>query len=297
MCLWMVKSMRKKVLSISIGHKLPSPPSPEIKIWDVNMHVPSDGMYGRVKHDFELPDFDYKPRQAQPGYPDYTVPQNRRTRGMYQDRFYDYVEMPERWQWFLWNLWDTASWKILPKGEITGNRVKSIKGELVTFQTYTPNSMMHVYCSTIERSRSHTDSRAVEDGRRDFPSDRHRGAKVWEWWTGTQGGNLVKILGSEGIYWRIEANDVLKSPPDPLEFLHKPWICHWFNEITPYPSGDGRWIVSRYPWIRKAVAHYGYPETGQPFPLMSKGGSLLIEKRFVVILKNGDKWSPYIKEK
>jgi hypothetical protein len=273
-------------------------------IKDINLTVPNDGgRYGRVKHDFELAEYGFKPRQLETGINvKYPIPQNRRTRPMYNGRVYDYVNVPEEHQWFLWELFKFALEYRVPDGKIEDKTwVKMIKGYPVVFNTYTPGSITEAYGSMIERSRDFTDAKAVEDGFADYPTNRNMGKPPWNWRCISHGGNLVKIIGEYGNYYIIEAIDLLKPPPKVEDVFYKHYLIQWATEITtvelPQLNGKRRWVVSSFPQIKNACRQNGLPDMGTPFPLWSLGGENRILKEFVIPLKNGDNFSPYVPEK
>lgn len=276
---------------------------PSFRVKDVDLRVPASGNYGRVKHDFELAEYGFKPRQLETGINvKYPIPQNRRTRPMHNGRVYDYVPVPKEHQWFLWNLFQFALEYKVPAGKIEDKTyVKNIKGQPVTFNTYTPGSVTEAYGSMIERSRDFTDAKAVEDGFADHPTGRHINKPPWEWRCISHGGNLVKIIGQEGNYYIIEAIDLLKPPPKVADVFYKPWLVQWATEITtnelPPLNGERRWVVSRFPQIREACRQNNLPQMGTPFPLWSLGGTNRILKEFVIPLANGVSFSPYVPEK
>lgn len=269
----------------------------QFRVKDIDLRVPEFGRFGVVKHDYQLAEYDFKPRQLALSVR-YALPQNRKTRPMFNNAVYDYVRVPEAHQWFLWDLFRFALEDRIPVGKIEAETyVKIIKGFPTTFNTYTEGSLTEAYGNMIERSRDFTDGQAVEDGFADYPTGRHIGKPPWQWRCITHGGNLVKILREWNGYYVIEAINLNAPPPKVEDVFYKPWLIQWATEITTNQLADKRWVVSRFPQIREACRKNGLPEMGTPFPLWSLNGENMIAKDYVIPVANGAKFSPYVPEK
>jgi hypothetical protein len=275
------------------------PPS-SFRIKDSGMHVPSQGSFVRVKHDFELEEYNFKPRQLSGLNVKYPLPENRKTRPMWNSTVYDYVPIPERHQWFLWDIFKFALEDRIPHGKIEdATYVKTIKGTPTTFNTYTPGSLTEAYANMIERSRDFTDSRAVEDGFADYPTGRHMGKPPWNWRCITHGGQLLKRTGKTfGNYIEVFAIDLLATPPKVEDVFYSPWLIQWAVQITTEEiaplDGKRRWVVSRFPQIKEACRQNNLPFMGTPFPLWGFGGVNRIHKDYVIPVQNDSEFSPYV---
>ena len=207
----------------------------------------------------------------------------------YQDAVYDYVEVPDPWAWFFWNMWDWASDYRLPTGKIES--FYTSKTNSGTFANTTPGSLMFVYVNMIEKSRSHTDSWAPEVGARDIVTGRNLGtSRRWEWLFRPTTGQMGMVKADWGTYWELEALDILKSPPSIDVIKSSPWLYGWATEVTP----NG--YVTNYPQIEVAFREHkdlNGIKAGTPIPFLSKGGSVLIKKSSCTELTPGSKWSPY----
>lgn len=267
---------------------------------DVNLTVP-DGTFGRVLHDFELSEFGFKPRQlAIPNYKKVPVPATRMLWGRYNDRIYDFVPFAKEWQYWLLDLLDYTTDKRLPRGEVeyyyTVEAGKEIRGSQTpySFVKYTDGSLLWAYSNLIADHRSFTDTQAPENGRADYVTGRNVNSKPYSWKCLVTTGNIVKILGTWGEHYVIEALDLLKPPP-PVEQVHdKPWLIHWATEQGLNQIGS-RWTVARYPQVKVACRENGMEESGTPFPVASMGGTNLIKKSHVRIVSG--RYSPYVPEK
>ena len=270
---------------------------------DVNLTVPAEGRYGRVLHDWELPEFEYKPRQlAVPKYQKVAVPSTRMLWGRHGGRIYDFVSFSREWQEWLLKLLDHTTDYRLPRGTVEhymtydefNNEIRGAKTPH-SFVKYTDGSLMQAYSSLVADHRSFTDTQAPENNRADYVTERNLTRPPYSWKCLTTSGNIVKILGVWGEHYVIEALDLLKPPP-PVEEVHdKPWLIHWATEQGLTEVGLRRWTVARYPQIKVACRENGMEESGTPFPLASMGGTNLIKKVHVRI--ETGRYSPYVPEK
>lgn len=274
------------------------------------MRVPETGNFVRVLHDQELggyienENYDFRPRQLAWNLRTRdAVPENRKTRPYHNGRAYDYVQVPEPHQWFLWNLLDHYSGKQLPTGKIEGTRDVVIKGENITLSLFTEGSLTYAYGDLIQIARDFTDARPVEIGRRDRPTGRFLDQpKTWEWRCIVHGGSLLKLTGrNRNGYLEFEAIDLLKPPPTMAEVEAKPWLINWAVEVTvnelPPLNGKKRWTVSEFPQLKVPLKFHGYEISGTPYPVWSLGGVNYIHPKFVTPAQNGSTWSPYVPEK
>jgi hypothetical protein len=267
---------------------------------DINLTIPY-GLFGRVLHDFELAEFDFKPRQLEiPNYKNVPVPATRMLWGRYNDRVYDFVPFVREWQYWLKDLLDYTTDNRVPIGEVeyyyTVEAGKEIKGNKTpySFVKYTEGSLLWAYSNLIADHRSFTDTQAPENNRADYVTGRNVTQKPYSWKCLVTTGNIVRILGLWNEYYIIEALDLLKPPPPVEEVHNKSWLIHWATEQGLTKIGS-RWTVARYPQIKVACRVNGMEESGTPFPLASMGGTNLIKKSHVRIVSG--KYSPYVPEK
>lgn len=270
----------------------------EKPIWtrkDANLRVPDDGqIYVQIKHDWEVLGH---PRQYEEGQTaKYPFPAVVNTKwGLltsYNSRVYDYLDVPDDWQWFFWRFLDWASGYQLPRGEIIRFYTKPSNSGL--FAECTPGSLMWVYVNMIEKSRSHTDAAAPEVGARDVVTGRNlESPKPWKWLARPTTGH-VSVAYDAGTHWRLPALDLLKPPPTIEDVERNPsWYC-WGTEITTTKLSNGRYVVSNYPQIEVAFRRLGLGVAGTPLPVISLGGSYLIKKSACRVLTPGASWSAYV---
>jgi len=247
---------------------------------DENLTVPEVGRYVRLKHWDELGhDWNVDP------YPEMFIPSLGLLTVGPDGRKYDYVEMPDAWQWFLWHFWDWASQYRLPKGKIESFYTRP--GNFRTFANATPGSLTHVYVDMVEAHRAFTEAGSPEAGNEDVVTGRNLGAKGYEWLFNPTGGTMGRVTRVLGVYYEIEALDVLKPPPSIEYVAARPWLYFW---CTQYGKFTGS---TRFPQIKNANEVHGLPPAGIPSPLMSKGGTIRVLRSSCVELQNGQAWSPY----
>jgi len=171
-----------------------------------------------------------------------------------------------------------------PTGKHTGTRVNP-KNPNIIYTDYTPGSLLGLYAGMIMDAKSHTDSASPETGARDVVTGRNLlNHKPYEWLCRPTAGALLRVADA-GSKWRVEAIDLLSPCPnvDTLP-MH---LYFWATQIHT----DGH--VTRYPDIKEAFAVHGLPPAGTPMPLLSLGGSFLINKSACRELAPGQLWSPY----
>ena len=265
---------------------------------DEGLRVPSVGRYVQILHDWVV--YDGVTRQIAQGNPLYPVPavvnKNWGILTKYNDVVYDYVPMPDEWQWFLWDLFNWGSGYKLPIGRIESFYTKTTNSGI--WANTTKGSLTSVYVTMIEKSRSHSDSYPPEVGARDVVTRRNLlNPRNYEWLCRPTTGQLGKIKADLGSEWELETLDITKPPP-PVEGLAQ-HLFGWATEITTVKLPDSRYVVSDYAFIDQAlkVVNPDSPRTGTPIPFISKGGSIRIKKSVCGLLENGASWSPYVPEK
>jgi len=253
---------------------------------DENLIVPRDGEYFRILHDFELDEYKYKPRQFNPGWEQQTPTAVPSTRMMWGCRPSDFVPMKREWQFWLYELLEWASDRLIPRGDM--NEI---------------NSLSWAYANLIANHRAFTDQHAPENGFADYVTGRNEAAKPYEWKSLHATGNIVKRIShpASATAWHrtncyaIEALNLSKPPPKLGYLLDKtPYLIGWATEqgVTQLP--DGQWVVSRFPQLRVPLSAAKFPEVGTPFPVVSRDGVNYIKKTHVVRINNGVKYSPYV---
>lgn len=280
--------------TVSINQSIPPQPK------DINLKVPEVGRFVQIKHDYEI--FGV-PRQLRDGSaPDYNFPAvvNRDPNAWgfltkYNDKAYSYVEMTDRWQWFMRDVWNHFSSYLLPTGKIT--RFYTKENNTGTFAETPAGSLFWVYINMIEKSRSHTDADNAENGARDVVTGRNLSSNFnYQWLFSPNTGQLGKINRDMGSKWELEAIDILQPAPSMDELESKPWLWGWATESSKQKLPDGRYVVADYSWIDQALkVHFpNSPRTGTPIPFLSLGGTVLINKSACRLLENGQPWSPYV---
>lgn len=279
-----------------------STPSTAFQLKDINLTVPDipGKKFVMMLHDAQVYGF---PRQLIDGFNRPVPAVVNKEWGLltkYNDNVYDYVEMPDVWAQFLYDLWDWSTDYRLPRGRIES--YYTTPSNTGTFANATPGSMMWVYVNMIEKSRSHTDSYAPEVGARDIVTGRNLdNPKRYEWLFRPCAGQLAMVKADRGTLWELEALDVLKNPPLISTMEISPWLYGWATEQSTVglpPKPYAKWVVSNYPQNEVAFRVNGWTEKpGLPIPLMSKGGSILIKKNACVELAPNAHYSPYIPAK
>lgn len=247
---------------------------------DEKLIIPSDGKFVQIKHWGELGRGDNK--NEFPEIIDATHILTKDPTG----KVYDYVAMPDAWQRFLWEFWKWASQGKLPEGKIES--FYSRPDNFRTFAKATPGSLTYVYVDMVEAHRAFTEAGSPEAGSRDVVTSRNlNNPKGYEWLFRPTGGAMLKVLRTVGVYYEVEALDVLKVPPTIDYVVERPWLYFWCTQWGKY-SGS-----TRFPQIKNANDVWGLPPAGTPSPLFSKGGTFRILKSACNVLENGKPWSPY----
>jgi len=272
------------------------PPEPQkITRPDIGLTVPTDGRYFQIQHDWILMDGDTRasknPHSVKNNISHPAIAKSGLwvSKSVYNGRFYDYVELPEIWQRFLYDLW---AWSVrggnVPVGEILGYETKTTNTGTFAITTYP--SLTWYYVNMMEKSRAFTDSWSPEVGGRDYVTNRNPQNRPLEFLLRTCTGNLTKLQKINGREYWVEALDILKPPP-PLEWLiTQPHLLHWCTEVSPRPLPDKTYTVSNFPQAEKCL---GVPSWGVPLPFMSLGGTVIFDKAAVRELTPGQKYSPY----
>lgn len=282
-----------------------------VSVRDTLLRVPNDGgTYAFVLHDWQLPEFEYKPRQLVNGYEQKkAMPSTRMLWGRDPEgRIYDFATFSKEWQFWLLDLIKRTLPSEIPYGEkeyffdVVYGRVRIVKEHPYAHLKCTDGSLLQTYTNLVEDHRSFTDTNAPENGKTDWVTGRNLNANTpYMVKCLMTTGNIVKILGSKNDCYIIEALDLLKSPPPIDSILNKGWLIQWATEQTlvelPPLNGKRRWTVSRYPQLKVACRFNNLPEIGTPFGVFSKGGTNLIKKSHVRIMKPDEVYSPYVPEK
>jgi hypothetical protein len=209
----------------------------------------------------------------------------------YNDKVYDYVELPEKWQWIVWEFCKWSTGYQIPDGEITSFYTKTTNSGL--FAKTTPYSLTEYYVSIMEKSRAWTDSWSPEIGARDYVTKRNLQNRNLEFLMRHTTGALheVTLYGSK---WIVKALDITKDPPPFEEIIADPTLYYWATQISNVQLPDKTWQVSYFPQAKRPSLYYELPFKGVAMPLLSMGGSFMIDKKACTpILKNGSAWSPY----
>jgi hypothetical protein len=203
-------------------------------------------------------------------------------------REYDYVPLPDEWQWFLWRFWDWSSQYKLPRGRI--EEFYKRPGNERTFARTTPGSLSYVYVDMVEAHRAFTESASPEGGFRDVVTSRNMSnPKPYAWLFRPTGGAMCRVIGSIGAYYTLEAIDALSPVPAVEDIVPRPWLYFWCTQYGKYIGS------TRFPQIKTANAINGYPPAGIASPLLSMGGSIKMLKSSCVELTAGQAWSPYVR--
>jgi hypothetical protein len=230
---------------------------------DEELTVPEIGRFVRLKHWNELG----RAGSTTP-YPEII----NRSDGLltinpYTGMVYDYVELTDEWQWFMWDFWAYAAHYRLPKGKIEWFYWRP-NNDRVFAQT-THGSQTYVYVDMVEAHRAFTEAASPEAGARDVVTGRNLGnPRGYEWLLRPTGGAMCKVIRDLGTQWELEAIDLLKPVPEVADVFSRPWLYFW---CTQYDTVYGS---TRFPQIKNANAVHGLPIQGTPAPLLSLGGSI-----------------------
>lgn len=261
---------------------------------DVGLIVPNNGkQYVQVLHDWLVRD-DGMSRADKVGS-DYAHPAIvNREWGLvtsYNGKVYDYVTLPEKWQWLIWEF---CGWSVdyqLEVGRITDYYTKKTTDGL--FARATPYSWMEYYISIVEFRRAWTESFSPEMGGRCFPTGRNPLNNPFAMLLRGCTGQLQEVT-SNGTKWKVKALDITKDPPPFKDIISDPALYYWATEIRPERLADGTYTVSPFPQAKVPSRAMGLPFMGVAMPLLSMGGSYLIDKKACTpVLENGSSWSPY----
>ena len=300
-------SLTSKLTIFSNGDLTREVENPTSIIKDVGLSVPLDGNFYRVMHDWELPEFDYKPRQYDPAYEQMKPMPS--TRMMWDCKPSDFVPLSSEWQFWIYDLLDWASGGQLPKGEIEyyytierGVVVKSSPSNPYARVKCTYGSLLWVWEDLTANHRAFTDGHAPDSGFADYVIGRNLSAKPMSWKSLHNTGNIVKVIGSSGQYKVLETLDMSKPPPE-LQWVveNKPWLIGWATEQSVYELprvGNKRsWTVAKFPQLKLACRAHGLPEVGTPFPVVGKYQTNTMLSSHLEMVARGSHYSPYVPEK
>lgn len=249
---------------------------------DTGLSVPPVGTFVQLKHWGELGrggNIDEYPEMFTPTMGlDLLDPDGRR---------YDYVELSDAWMQFQWRFWD---WNSQYHLRVDKELIPYQKpGNDRTFYEAVPGSLTSVYVSMGEAHRAFTEAGSREAGARDPVLGLNMSnPRNVEWLCNPTCGALLKVLAVDGIYFEIEALDLLKPPPSLLEVITKPWLYFWCTQWSDVTGS------TRFPQIKTANAVHDLPEAGVASLLFSKGGRIRVKRSSCgVPLVNGQRWSPY----
>lgn len=260
---------------------------------DVGLTVPNnDKQYVQVLHDWQVGKGGSRSEKAGSKYAHPAIV--NATWGLetkYNDRVYDYVSLPEKWQQIIWKF---CGWSVeyqLLKGVITEFYTKTTNSGI--FARATPYSQTEYYISIVEKSRAWTESFSPEVGGKDVVTGRNMQNREYEFLMRHTTGALQEVT-SYGSKWIVKALDITKDPPPFEEIISDPSLYYWATEIRPERLADGTYTVSPFPQAKVPSRAMGLPFMGVAMPLLSMGGSFMINKTACSpILTPGSKWSPY----
>lgn len=248
---------------------------------DENLRVPATGKYVQIKHWIDL-----RASDNVKAFPEVIDKNCGLVTKDPQGIEYDYVELKDHWQWFLWYFWKWASQNKLPKGKIEGFYTKP--ANFRTFARTTPGSLSDVYRDMVEAHRAFTEAGSPEAGSRDAVLGRNlTNKKGYEWLCRPTGGHLAKVLRVVGRYYELEAIDLLKPPPSIDYVVANPHLYFWCTQWSKFGG------ATRFPQITNANKVHGLPPAGTPSPFFSLGGSVRILRSSCVEMVNGAEWTPY----
>ena len=272
--------------------------------FDVKLTVPDDGFrYIQTLHDDQ---FVGGPRQLLNGWADYEIPAMMNEVYLkgpddpsiplkYRNKTYDYVDMPVRWQWFLFDLWRAYVPGPIPDGKYEGSHPDPLKRpRVIRFDHYTSGSAKWIYEYMIEISRSNTDDRPPEKGWRDDVLQRYMTAPgPYSWLFKTMTGNIHRVIRKQGKYLICEAIDIRKPCPSIESLKGQHHLIHFATNQGTEKFTNGRYKVSRFPAVNAACRIHGYPDSGTPVPVLSWNGEVgILEERTVELLP-GQPFSMY----
>jgi hypothetical protein len=239
----------------------------------VTFTVPLIGTYKQILHDWQMPAayWSGKPRaytlgwnkqdNPQGAYPD-TVPMN----GMKPN---DFAPLNAEWQYLWFDLMRRASSDNIPD-----------------------NDLRRLWRTITSDGRALTDNHTwnwIGGGEPKLFADYVQGLNLKSSYGAmqqkslTMGGNIVKVLASQGENYVIETLNVNELHPPALDQIwEKPWLVHWGTQTAlDYRAYD-------WPWLNWNGVNYGVP-----FLLIGKGGMNLIPKDVCMDIANGRKFTPY----
>ena len=127
-------------------------------------------------------------------------------------------------------------------------------------------TMLSKWASLTADARAFTDNNAVQNGYADFVQGINLTAKrPIALKSLSTGGNLCKILATNGTLLTIECLDVSKAPPPIGDvWLKKPWLYQFASQESPKKLANGTYAVSAFPQLSPY---------GSPVPVVSSDGT------------------------
>ena len=293
---------------------------------DTDMRVPDVGEFYQVAHDWQLPEFQFKPRQFLTHTPNKAFPSTRMLWGCRARPYSDFVPVMYSWQWRLYELFRHVVGSVPEDGEPeawwindplgAGKRIMVSKGTSGAFPQYPVGTLKNAYMDFILDGRFLTDAHAfntIEETPAKGYRDDVLGLNInalnpWMMKSLTFTGNILnRVYPTESVpsdYFSIETFDYTKEAPSVDWILkNKSHLIWWTTEQAgmngelPMTDGKRTWTVSRTPQLKVVRRHYNLPEVGTPYFAIGRNNFNLILKRDVKKIDNGINYSPYVPEK
>jgi len=231
--------------------------------------VPDSGAYVRVKDDWQMAEWEYKPRAytidgwKQDINPDGGFPATVRcypAGGV----AYETIALTREWQLLWYQMLERACYNKIP-------------------DIHLKESWRHV----TEHGRALTDNFAVQQGYADYILGLNLTAKPIRQKPLTMSGNILRVIGGDSAYYIVEALDLSGPAPGIDELWGKWWLVQWGTQSTIVKVGDG-YRRTDFPQL-----NYGGVGYGVPFLLASQDGALRVPKAWCQPIEHGESYSPY----
>jgi hypothetical protein len=237
-------------------------PTPDISPFR-SFRVPEVGQYVIVKHDYERADYEFTSRGP---YPDTCMME-----GMHPS---DFHPLSSAWQWWWFGLLNEASRRQIPQAELLIRWARITESGRALTDRHSWNwpysGEPNLYIDYVQGLNLNSSNGPMQQK------------------SLTMGGNLLHVVGQDGMYWIVETLNISAPPPPLGEFWKTPWLIHWATSSTTTRYADGTWKVVDWAWLNWNGVPYGVP-----FLCIGRNGRNLIKKENCKPIANGAEFSPY----
>ena len=241
----------KRIILFSDGTKKIVPEPDDI------ITVPNSGTFRRVGHDYEVKEYDNKPRVSGNPTPE--------TCQMWDCKPNDFIPLSEDYQrlWFSLIRWASHG-------------------------TMTDGQLLTAWADATAERKALTDNHGLSHNFADYILGLFlNNPKPLMQKCVLLGGSLVNVLFDSDENSVISCLDATQPAPTLEYLLEHPYLWGWATEITSNKLPNGTWVVSRWPNLK----HFG--GWGFPYLIIGKSNRNVVRRNRLISVSNGSSFRPY----